>query len=216
MKNLPATGKNMTLREIREFLNVPRKTLEDCVARRFPGRMQNGKTTYLSEEEVAVISAELKRAHNTDLASTRQVAMTKIEKRELVRRALSIMDEEIAELRAELEIVRPKAIAHDEIADSSGSFALSDTAKKLGWGPKRFCEQLRNDHVLFYRKQGGAMVNIPYQDYIDRGWFAVKTIKLEPLRQQTRVTGRGELELSKRYSSKTVINRTMEGVNLGS
>lgn len=70
-----------------------------------------------------------------------------------------------------LEEFRGKAEAYDGICDATGTFTISDTAKNIGWGPKRFCEQLREDHVLFYRRQGSSQVNIPYQTYLDRGWF---------------------------------------------
>jgi prophage antirepressor-like protein len=100
----------------------------------------------------------------------------------------------------ELEETRPKARSYDAIADTEGTFALSDIGKKLGWGPNKFIEQLRADGVLFYRRQGSKHVNIPYQEHIDAGRFTVRTIQLDPLRQQTRVTGRGELWLAKQYT----------------
>jgi prophage antirepressor-like protein len=106
-----------------------------------------------------------------------------------------------ADQARELEETRPKAQSYDAIADAGGTFALSDIAKKLSWGPQKFTEQLRADGILFYRNQGGKSVNIPYQQHIDAGRFTVRTIQLDPLRQQTRVTGRGELWLAKRYGS---------------
>lgn len=114
-------------------------------------------------------------------------------------RALADQYEQIQVQEKELSEARPKAQSYDEIADLEGTFALSDIAKKLGWGPHKFTEQLRVDGVLFYRKQGGKSVNIPYQRHIDAGRFTVRTIQLDPLRQQTRVTGRGELWLAKHY-----------------
>jgi prophage antirepressor-like protein len=100
----------------------------------------------------------------------------------------------------ELEETRPKARSYDAIADTEGTFALSDIGKKLGWGPNKFIEQLRADGVLFYRRQGSKHVNIPYQEHIDAGRFTVRTIQIDPLRQQTRVTGKGELWLAQHYT----------------
>jgi anti-repressor protein len=108
-----------------------------------------------------------------------------------------------AEKIAELE---PKAAAFQQIAETEGTFSLSDTAKKLGFGPNKFAARLRGDRILFYRDSGGHQVNIPFQPYIDRGYFVVRTINLDPLRQQTRVTGKGELWLAHRYRPGVVLD----------
>lgn len=102
-----------------------------------------------------------------------------------------------AERIAELE---PKAEEWGLIAKADGTFSLSDTAKNLGWGPVKFVEKLRDDGILFYRGKGSRRVNIPFQKYLDQGLFIVLTIAVDPLRQQTRVTGKGKLWLSRKYS----------------
>ena len=52
--------KYMTTREVAEALGVSRDTVKNCIRRIMPDKMQNGKTTFLNEQEVACISKELK------------------------------------------------------------------------------------------------------------------------------------------------------------
>ena len=52
--------KFMTVKQIAESLNVSTDTVKNCIRRILPGKMENGKTTYLTEREVACISKELK------------------------------------------------------------------------------------------------------------------------------------------------------------
>jgi DNA-binding Lrp family transcriptional regulator len=56
--------KTMTVKEICQALNVPKRTVLDNIKKLFPDKLQHGKTTYLNEEEVSIVSAELKKAHN--------------------------------------------------------------------------------------------------------------------------------------------------------
>lgn len=61
MKTLIVTSeKMMNVRAIAEAMGVSRKTVERCIARIFPDKMEHGKKTLLNEAEVACISKELK------------------------------------------------------------------------------------------------------------------------------------------------------------
>lgn len=50
----------MTVKEVAEAMGVSTDTVKNCIRRSMPEKMQHGKTTFLNEQEVAMISKELK------------------------------------------------------------------------------------------------------------------------------------------------------------
>lgn len=60
MNNLTTvTGKTMTVKEISNALGVSKDTVLNCIKRTMPELLQHGKTTYLSESELALIKKDL-------------------------------------------------------------------------------------------------------------------------------------------------------------
>ena len=60
MNNLTTvTGKTMTVKEVALAMGVSNDTVKNCIRRVMPNKMQNGKTTYLSESELALIKKDL-------------------------------------------------------------------------------------------------------------------------------------------------------------
>ena len=72
-----------------------------------------------------------------------------------------------ADLAEENERMRPKAEMHDVFLSGDNYQAMGVVAKALGLGRNRLFEVLREKRILM----GG---NVPYQEYIDRGYFVVK------------------------------------------
>lgn len=54
----------MTVREVAEAMGVSLDTIKNCIRRIMPNKMQHGKTTFLTETQVSLISKELK-SNNT-------------------------------------------------------------------------------------------------------------------------------------------------------
>lgn len=52
--------KTMTVKEVATAMGVSTDTIKNCIRRILPSKMQNGKTTFLNEQEIALISKELK------------------------------------------------------------------------------------------------------------------------------------------------------------
>lgn len=80
---------------------------------------------------------------------------------------------------AQIAELEPKAEFYDQIMDSHGSVTIDDAAKTLnvkGLGPLKLREYLRNKEVLMEN-------NIPYQRYIEEGYF-----KLTPDHGDRRIT----------------------------
>jgi len=91
----------------------------------------------------------------------------------------------------------------DAVADSSALCYLSAFAKAINEGPNRFFRKLRADKVLMES-------NLPYQKYVDRGYF--KVVERKPWTDSkgnehptftTMVTGAGQAWLVQRYGSAT-------------
>lgn len=99
----------------------------------------------------------------------------------------------------ELEANAPKVEVYDKISESTDLHTLNSVAKVCGWGRNTFIEKLRVDGILF--KEMGS--NVPYQKYIDQGYFQVKEKMIDGLNQprpQTFVTGKGITWLAKIYA----------------
>ena len=178
----------MTITEVCEAFNAPRETVRGTVARLFPGRMRNGITTHLTEAEVFEVSKELKRAHNSDLPGTRQVAVTRLEMLEKAREVMMFLDLEVATLREQLEDQRTAVEFYEAVTDSKSAIGMSEAAKVLDLrdlygrpvGRNKLFSFLRDSKIL--RKN-----NEPYQDYIDMEWFRVIEEKFKTPDGETRI-----------------------------
>jgi anti-repressor protein len=97
----------------------------------------------------------------------------------------------------QIKELAPKAEIFDKIVDSTGLKTIGEVAKTLGTGEKRLFSWLREQHILmtdFFNK------NVPYQKYIEQGYFEVKTGVIESINKnyaKTYVTSKGELWLAK-------------------
>lgn len=61
MNELTLAGdKRMTVKEVAEVFSVSRSLIEKRIRELFPTKMKHGKTTYLNEAEVTIISMRLK------------------------------------------------------------------------------------------------------------------------------------------------------------
>lgn len=82
-------------------------------------------------------------------------------------RALADKAEEAERLALENKEMKPKAEFFDAVADSKTALPMDQVAKVLevkGYGRNKLFEFLRDHGVLDSR-------NVPYQKFIDRGWF---------------------------------------------
>lgn len=114
-------------------------------------------------------------------------------------RALAQVAERAEDQHREIQVLQPKAAFHDAVNDASGAQSIQEVAKVLGTGQNRLFTWLRDQHILLPS-------NLPYQEYMDRGYFKVvertwKDAEGEPhLTTKTLVTGKGLAWLQKRYS----------------
>lgn len=71
----------------------------------------------------------------------------------------------------QLAIAAPKAEFADHIALAKKGVLLGQFAKTIGMGPNTIFRVLREMGVLM---QSGSNYNMPYQEFIDRGYFTIK------------------------------------------
>ena len=88
---------------------------------------------------------------------------------QVMARALKLADKTISGLKTQLLEMKPKADFFDAVADSKTAISMNEVAKVLnikGYGRNNLFEFLRENNVL-------DRWNVPYQRYVDNGWFRV-------------------------------------------
>ncbi|PNH99255.1 phage antirepressor KilAC domain-containing protein [Vibrio diazotrophicus] len=117
--------------------------------------------------------------------------------------ALQLAANQAKELEAknqQLAIAVPKAEFADAVAGADKGVLLGQFAKTLGLGPIAIFRILRELKVFMSR---GSSYNLPYQEFVERGYFTVKQGTYET-NSETRIshtamiTGKGEIWLRKK------------------
>lgn len=88
---------------------------------------------------------------------------------QVMARALKLADKTIDGLKAQVLEMKPKADFFDAVADSKTAISMNEVAKVLnikGYGRNNLFEFLRQEGIL-------DRFNVPYQKYVDAGWFRV-------------------------------------------
>ncbi len=193
MKNPPAKNERMMhVKDVAISLGVTDRTIRRYVDKLFPGLMAIGVVTHLNEEKVTLIKLDLEK--NKHLDTSVQLPKTDLEKKLLVQQAMNILNEEVEELKLKLSEAQPKIDFHDKLIKSDGLYSMGEAAKILGTGRTRFFEQLREDKIFFGRE--------PYQSFIERGYFDVKTTtKNDHIQKQAFITPTGLSWIKKKFYS---------------
>ena len=98
-----------------------------------------------------------------------------------------------AEQQKLLEEAKPKVDFVDTYVDKGVTICLMDLGKKLGKRPRKFIELLQDEGYLMRHRN-----NMPYQEYINRGLFEVRTVTEKGL-SQTVVTPKGVTYFAEKY-----------------
>ncbi|UQN10408.1 phage antirepressor KilAC domain-containing protein [Deinococcus sp. QL22] len=81
-----------------------------------------------------------------------------------------------AQAEEQVALLAPKAEQFQALMATEGSYSVSDAAKLLGTGERRLFQLLRDRQILMDANRSGAEHhNIPYQKYLDAGYFDVIT-----------------------------------------
>lgn len=100
----------------------------------------------------------------------------------------------------ELEEVRPQAAGYRQLISSEGLRGLQQTAKALSEKPNNFIKDVLVGTSILFHREG---VLVPYQKYIDCGYFVVRSRSVSgKVRTQTFVTQSGFNFLFMRFGTK--------------
>ena len=167
--------KVMTVKEIADSLSVSTDTIKNCIRRILPKKMQNGKTTFLNEKEVSMISKELKTngqvLNHLTYEDSSQVrnTVTDLEILENYKRAntdfIALLERKYEEEKEKRELAE---MTLNRIADGNGCFTMNQTAKalKLPYGNIKLYENLRILGIL-------NKDNTPKQEQLNAEHFRV-------------------------------------------
>lgn len=172
--------KTMTLSEVASVLGYEEETLRKKCAEL--GYTKNGIKTRLNEEQVTVLKNSL--VPRTSALKVRgQNALTELEENNIVANALAILQRRNQELQQQNEKLLPAANFAYQICSSKDTIDIGECAKVLNKniGRNSLFEFLRTKGVL-------QQNNIPYQKYIDSGYFRVIETKY--------ITPNGETKIS--------------------
>jgi phage antirepressor YoqD-like protein len=161
--------KTMTVKEISDILGVTPEAIKKHVRELYPNFIKNGVETRLTDAQVTEIKQKM-------LPTTSVVgSVTDIERQKTIIRAFQYLKEDYESMKIKLEIAerkcieqQPKADFYDSVTECKDAIDIGKVAKVLniGLGRNRLFEILRHKGIL----QSG---NIPYQKYIDTGYFRV-------------------------------------------
>ena len=170
-----AERKLMTGKELAEVLGVSKDTINATVERldvdgvlRRVDIARNTQGGYLfSEYQATVIKQEIQKHHNL---ANRQIdnVSTSAEEDQMIAQALTILQRRIQDANKEIEKLKPAAEFAYQICSSKDAIDIGNCAKVLNRsiGRNNLFEFLRNKKIL-------QSDNIPYQKYIDSGYFRV-------------------------------------------
>lgn len=168
-----------SVQDIAAATGTTRYVILRAIERVFPSKIQNGIKTVLNKEECTILLDEIKNnktvKERLPLQSVQSLSSVQTEMTPALKlaQAQQMMQEAYEALlameRAKVAALTPKAEAYDAITDSRGAISIANTAKVLAFkdiGQNKLFAILRDLHILQNN-------NIPYQRYIDDGYFRV-------------------------------------------
>lgn len=136
--------------------------------------------------------------------------------------AQSVIDRKSQELAAAQQTIAANAPAvafAGLVAEDDKGVLLGNFAKAIGFGPRKIFPLLHELRILI---RGGNRHNLPFQEYLDRGYFKVVEKPYNANGETrinfiTHVTGKGQQWLTKRlldlgYLKVSAVNASLEGI----
>lgn len=82
------------------------------------------------------------------------------------------LESKVEQQQLQLTVQKPKVETYDRLLNSEGLLDWCKVAKTIGTGRNKLLEFLRNKKILM----DNSRRNVPYQKFIDEGYFVTKTI----------------------------------------
>ena len=176
----------VSVKALAEILDVSESTIKRAVEKvrsLLGGVKTNSQGGYLlNEEQATIVKNEIAKHHNLQSRQIDSVS-TELEENRIIASAMAILQARNEELKRQNEKLLPAANFAYQLCSSKDTIDIGGCAKVLNKniGRNRLFEFLRNSNVL-------QSNNIPYQKYIDAGYFRVIESKY--------VTPNGETKIS--------------------
>lgn len=176
----------VSVKALAEILNVSEATIKRAIEKLrslLGGLETNSQGGYLlNEEQATIVKNEIAKHHNLQSRQIDSVS-TELEENRIIASAIAILQARNEELKRQNEKLLPAAKFAYQLCSSKDTIEIGECAKVLNKniGRNRLFEFLRNSNVL-------QSNNIPYQKYIDAGYFRVIESKY--------VTPNGETKIS--------------------
>lgn len=176
----------VSVKALAEILDVSEATIKRAVEKvrsLLGGVKTNSQGGYLlNEEQATIVKNEIAKHHNLQSRQIDSVS-TELEENQIIASAMAILQARNEELKRQNEKLLPAANFAYQLCSSKDTIEIGECAKVLNKniGRNRLFEFLRNSNVL-------QSNNIPYQKYIDAGYFRVIESKY--------VTPNGETKIS--------------------
>ena len=176
----------VSVKALAEILDISESTIKRAVEKvrsLLGGVKTNSQGGYLlNEEQATIVKNEIAKHHNLQSRQIDSVS-TELEENQIIASAMAILQARNEELKRQNEKLLPAANFAYQLCSSKDTIEIGECAKVLNKniGRNRLFEFLRNSNVL-------QSNNIPYQKYIDAGYFRVIESKY--------VTPNGETKIS--------------------
>lgn len=171
----------MSTKEVADILGVDAKTVQRAALSLDMDVERSGSshTMLFDEAQVTAIKLEIENHSKVNALTPK----TNLERQLIIQQAMQIQAEMIEELQNKVSRLEPAANFAYQLCSSKDTIEIGECAKVLNKniGRNRLFEFLRNSNVL-------QSNNIPYQKYIDAGYFRVIESKY--------VTPNGETKIS--------------------
>lgn len=171
----------MTTKEVADILGVDVKTVQRAALSLDMDVERSGSshTMLFDEAQATAIKLEIENHSKVNALTPK----TNLERQLIIQQAMQIQAEMIEELQSKVSRLEPAANFAYQLCSSKDTIEIGECAKVLNKniGRNRLFEFLRNSNVL-------QSNNIPYQKYIDAGYFRVIESKY--------VTPNGETKIS--------------------
>lgn len=174
MNDLSITdNKIVTTKELASILGVEPRTIQFAVQKLGLANVLSqvkirGQNSFVfTEEQATLVKQHIQEHHNL---ANRQIdtVSTEVEENQMIAKAFSILQRRIEDANKEIERLKPAAAFAYQICSSKDAIDIGNCAKVLNRniGRNTLFEFLRNKKIL-------NQDNIPYQKYIDLGYFRV-------------------------------------------
>ena len=156
----PVQQKTMTVKQVAENFEVSPEAIKQVVRKLFPNKMQNGKKTYLNEQEIACISKEMKTSYHLAMVEpTRQPCRlettTELEVLANAASALTQLQELYNRKEAEYKSIiaqqQPKADYYDKFIDSTNLIEIGHLGKSTKIGEQKIFKKLVTEGYIKVR-----------------------------------------------------------------